>query len=89
MKVCYNCIFELTARTGKPTLGNACGFGKCESCDAVRHLYVYTPLDSYFGWRVERYDNRERVSGVQAFGWALVLMVIALAVALCLLSNGP
>lgn len=94
-RVCYNCVLATAASTGRAALGDQDGFGKCATCGATRHLYRVTqisrvePSDAAViaeinDYRARKYAPEVRASG---FGWALVMMALALVIAVLLTAR--
>ena len=95
-RVCYNCVLERASSTGRAALGDQDGFGPCASCGATRHLYRVTqiskvePSDAAVIADINEFRasrREERYATPLTFGWALVMMAVALAIAMLLTAR--
>lgn len=83
MRLCYDCVLARAARTGRAALGNVDGHGRCEECGVNRLLYIHQEIGNPRLTTVGVYKAKHSRIG---FGWALVILAIAIAVAFFLAS---
>lgn len=98
MRLCYSCVLNHCMARGQAMVGNSVAYGTCEGCGRVKSLYKAQGL-SFNGRDIERAlgsasaavtplpEPRRLPRSTAGFGWSIVLMAAALALAIGLLSR--